>query len=264
MAGTDQTSKDFIQIIDLRKSYGDNHVLRGVDMVVSRGETTVIIGGSGAGKTVLLKHVIGLEKPDSGQVIVDGEDITVMNDVALGRVRRKFGMVFQFGALFDSMSLFDNVAFPLREHAHLKPREIRERVMNMLRLLGLDDAWNRFPGDLSGGMRKRGGVARALIMEPGILIYDEPTTGLDPLAARNVDQLIVETAARFKVTSLVITHDMTTCFGVGQKVNVLYEGRIAFTGAPADLAVSSEPVVRQFLGSSGVSMDRVKPLIASS
>jgi len=253
--------KDYIRIVDLVKSYRDNHVLRGVNMVVDRGVTNVIIGGSGAGKTVLLKHVIGLEKPDSGHVIVDGADITVMNDVELEDIRRKFGMVFQFGALFDSMSLFDNVAFPLREHLNLRPGELRERVMKMLGLLGLEDAWDRFPGDLSGGMRKRGGVARALIMEPDILIYDEPTTGLDPLAARNVDRLIAETAERFRVTSLVITHDMATCYGVGQRVSLLHQGVIQISGSIDDLAASDDPVVRQFLASSGVKAGEVESLL---
>jgi len=241
-----------IKVVDLRKAYGDNHVLRGIDLNVYRGKTNVVIGGSGAGKTVLMRHIIALERPDSGKIIIDGEDIVGMGDYQLGIVRKKFGMVFQLSALFDSMSVFDNVAFPLREHTRLSRREIRRRVLNKLEILGLTGTEDRFPADISGGMKKRVGVARALILEPQILIYDEPTTGLDPIAARNVDDLIKETASKFSVTSLVISHDMTTTFNVGDYISLIHDGRIRITGPPHDITGSTDTEVVRFLQSSGV------------
>jgi phospholipid/cholesterol/gamma-HCH transport system ATP-binding protein len=241
-----------IAVRGLRKAYGDNAVLRGVDLDLVRGARNIIIGGSGAGKTVLMRHLVVLERPDAGQVLLDGRDITGLGEAALGAVRRRFGMVFQGAALFDSMSVFDNVAFPLREMKGLGRKEIRERVMRKLEALGVADAARRMPGDLSGGMRKRVGVARALVGEPEILIYDEPTAGLDPLAARNVDRLILETDQKFGVTSIVITHDMATCLDVGQRVSLLHQGTIRVTCAPAELPGSEDPVVRDFVQASGV------------
>jgi phospholipid/cholesterol/gamma-HCH transport system ATP-binding protein len=241
-----------IRVADVHKSYGDNHVLRGVDLLAYEGLINVVIGGSGAGKTVLMRQVIGLEKPDAGQIFIDGEDIVPLGEVKMGPVRRKFGMVFQHAALFDSMTVFDNVAFPLREHTRLGRREIRTRVLDKLSILGLEGAEERFPSDISGGMKKRVGVARALILEPKILIYDEPTTGLDPIAARNVDELIRETADKFDVTSFVISHDMTTTFTVGHYISLLHEGRIRMTGVPQEIISSTDPEVIRFLRSSGV------------
>ncbi|MDD5306378.1 MAG: ATP-binding cassette domain-containing protein [Deltaproteobacteria bacterium] len=237
---------------DLHKSYGENHVLRGVTFDALRGRINVIIGGSGAGKTVLMRHLLVLERPDSGAVLLDGEDITTLGDLKLNAVRLRFGMVFQGSALFDSMSVFDNVAFPLRERGGLSRREIRDRAMDKLTVLGVADAAERFPGDISGGMKKRVGVARAVVTEPEILIYDEPTAGLDPLAARNVDRLILTTAEKFGVTSLVITHDMATCLGVGDRVSLLHAGRIRTTCLPRELFGSDDPVVREFVAASGV------------
>lgn len=241
-----------IKVVDLHKSYGENHVLRGINLNVYRGRTNVVIGGSGAGKTVLMRQIIALEQPDSGKIYIDGENIAGMGDYQLSLVRRKFGMVFQLSALFDSMSVFDNVAFPLREHTRLSRREIQGRVMEKLDILNLPDAADRFPADISGGMKKRVGVARALILEPQILIYDEPTTGLDPIAARNVDELIKETAAKFNVTSLVISHDMTTTFNVGHFISLIHEGIIRITGEPHEVTSSTDPEVVRFLRSSGV------------
>ena len=241
-----------VRLVDLRKSYGQNPVLRGVNLVAHRGRINVVIGGSGAGKTVLMRQIIGLEKPDSGQILVDDEDIVPLGEYRMWEVRRKFGMVFQQAALFDSMTVFDNVAFPLREHTRLSGKETAARVMDKLAVLGLEEAHDRFPSDISGGMRKRVGVARALILEPQILIYDEPTTGLDPIAARNVDDLIRETAEKFDVTSLVISHDLTTTFGVGDTISLLHEGVIRMTGSPGDIAGSDDPEVVRFLRSSGV------------
>jgi len=247
------TSDVHIAVRDLRKSYGENHVLRGVDLDLLRGARNVVIGGSGAGKTVLMRHLVVLERPDAGRVLLDGRDITALGEAALGAVRRRFGMVFQGSALFDSMTVFDNVAFPLREVRGLGRAEIRARVMAKLEALGVADAAKRMPGDISGGMKKRVGVARALVGEPAILIYDEPTAGLDPLAARNVDRLILETDEKFGVTSIVITHDMATCLGVGQRVSMLHQGRIRITCTPPELAGSDDPVVRGFVQASGVS-----------
>ncbi len=241
-----------IEVQDLWKAYAGHEVLKGVDLVIERGRTNVVIGGSGAGKTVLLRHLIGLERPDRGHIVVDGEDIVAMNDVELNRVRKKYGMVFQGAALFDSMSVFDNVAFPLREHARLSAKEIKERVLDKLAVLGLEGADKQFPGEISGGMRKRVGVARALIMEPEILIYDEPTTGLDPLAARNVDDLIADMQGRFQVTSIVISHDMATTFRVGHRINLLSNGRIVASGTPIEFVHSTDPEVVRFIRSSGV------------
>ncbi|MBW2260532.1 MAG: ABC transporter ATP-binding protein [Deltaproteobacteria bacterium] len=241
-----------IRVADVHKSYGENHVLRGVDLLVYEGLINVVIGGSGAGKTVLMRQVIGLEKPDSGQIFIDGKDIVPLGEMKMGPVRRKFGMVFQHAALFDSMTVFDNVAFPLREHTRLGRGEIEARVLDKLAILGLEGAEDRYPSDISGGMRKRVGVARALILEPMILLYDEPTTGLDPIAARNVDELVRETADKFDVTSFVISHDMTTTFTVGHYISLLHEGRIRITGVPEEIISSTDPEVIRFLRSSGV------------
>jgi phospholipid/cholesterol/gamma-HCH transport system ATP-binding protein len=247
-----------IRVVDLHKSYGSNQVLRGVSLEVERGRINVVIGGSGAGKTVLLRQLIGLEKPDRGSVLIDGEDIVPMNDVQLNHVRRKFGMVFQGSALFDSMTVFENVAFPLREHTKLGEKQIRERVIGRLGDLSLHDVDTKMPGELSGGMRKRVGVARALMLEPEILIYDEPTTGLDPVLSRSVDDLIVDMQDRFKVTSVVISHDMATVFRVGHRVSMLHKGTIVASGSPQELRTSDDPIVVEFLRSSGVHPDALE------
>jgi phospholipid/cholesterol/gamma-HCH transport system ATP-binding protein len=243
-----------ISIRELHKSWGDNHVLRGIDLDILRGKKNVIIGGSGAGKTVLMRQIVVLDRPDGGSILLDGLEITTLSEVKLSDVRARFGMVFQGSALFDSMSVFDNVAFPLREHGGFSRKEIKDKVMNKLEALGVADAADRYPGDISGGMKKRVGVARALVREPEILIYDEPTAGLDPLGARNVDRLILEMDEMFQVTSIVITHDMATCTGVGDRVSMIHEGRIHVTCSPDDLAFSDDPAVRKFVEASGVKM----------
>ncbi|MCP4677321.1 MAG: ATP-binding cassette domain-containing protein [Deltaproteobacteria bacterium] len=241
-----------IRIRDLHKSWPNNHVLRGVDLDIMRGKKNIIIGGSGAGKTVLMRQIVVLDRADKGSILLDGLEITNLGEVKLADVRRRFGMVFQGSALFDSMSVFDNVAFPLREQKGIARKEIRERVMNKLEALNVADAANRYPGDISGGMKKRVGVARALVVEPEILIYDEPTAGLDPIAARNVDRLLLEMDEKFGVTSIVITHDMATCIDVGDSVSMLHAGKIRVTCIPRELAESDDPVVRAFVHSSGV------------
>lgn len=241
-----------IAVRDLRKSYDGVEILRGVTFDVHRGLINVIIGGSGAGKSVLTRQLLRLERPDAGQIVVDGADIARLDDWSLVPFRKKFGMVFQFGALFDSMTCFDNVAFPLREHTRLSRREIRERVMHRLSQLNVAHAADKLPAQVSGGMQKRVAIARALVLEPEILVYDEPTSGLDPVSSRLVDDLIAETAERFGVTSLVITHDMASVFKIGHRVNMLFKGRIEESCTPAEILETKNPVVIDFLEASGV------------
>lgn len=241
-----------ISIEKLHKSWGTNHVLKGVNLHILRGKKNIIIGGSGAGKTVLMRQILVLDRPDTGKIFLDEIDITKLNEVKLADVRARFGMVFQGSALFDSMSVFDNVAFPLKEQGGFSRRDIRNRVMQKLTDLGVQDAADRYPADISGGMKKRVAVARALVREPEILIYDEPTAGLDPLGARNVDRLILEMDERFDVTSIVITHDMATCLDVGDRVSLLHGGTIRVTCAPNELFSNPDPAVREFVEASGV------------
>jgi phospholipid/cholesterol/gamma-HCH transport system ATP-binding protein len=246
-----------VRVRGLKKRYADTEVLRGVGFDILRGQINVIIGGSGAGKSVFTRQLLRLEQPDSGEILVDGVDIVPLNDWELVPVRKKFGMVFQFGALFDSMTVFDNVAFPLREHTKMSKKEIHERVMQRLEDLRVANAAHKLPGQISGGMQKRSALARALVLEPEILVYDEPTSGLDPLSSRRVDELIAETADHFGVTSLVITHDMASVFQIASRVNMLYEGRIAASGTPDDILASENPIVIDFLRASGVSANEL-------
>jgi phospholipid/cholesterol/gamma-HCH transport system ATP-binding protein len=236
-----------IQIHDLHKAFGTNQVLKGVDLDVEEGTTVVILGGSGSGKTVLMKHMIRLLKPDRGQVIVDGEDIVGYEGVELSRVRRKFGMVFQAAALFDSMTVYENVSFPLREHSKMKEEEIRATVREKLEMLGLQNVEEKYPADLSGGMRKRVGLARAIVLDPKIVLYDEPTTGLDPITTEYVDQMILDAKRELGVTSVVISHDIASSFKVADKVAFLYDGRIIEEGPPQQLRDSRHPAVHAFL-----------------
>jgi phospholipid/cholesterol/gamma-HCH transport system ATP-binding protein len=236
-----------IEIRDVHKSFGDNHVLRGINLQVPEGATTVIIGASGSGKSVLVKHMIGLLRPDDGQVIVEGEDTTQLSERDLERIREKFGMVFQGAALFDSMTVGENVSFPLHEHGGLKEREIEKVVADKLALLSLEGTEGLFPAELSGGMRKRVGLARAIVLDPRIILYDEPTTGLDPITANSVDEMIIEAKEKLGVTSVVITHDIASSFRVGDYVAMIHEGVIVDQGPPAHFRRSSHPYVRQFL-----------------
>ncbi|MFK7991083.1 MAG: ABC transporter ATP-binding protein [Sandaracinaceae bacterium] len=244
-----------IRVKDLKKSYGEVKVLKGVDFDIHRGKINIIIGGSGAGKSVFTRQLLRLEKPDSGEIIVDGVDIIPLDDWQLVPIRKKFGMVFQFGALFDSMTVFDNVAFPLREHTKMSRKEIKDRVMERLADFRVEHAWDRLPGEISGGMQKRSALARALVLEPGILVYDEPTSGLDPLSSRRVDELIRETSDRFGVTSVIITHDMASVFEIGDIVNMLYMGRIEESGTPDEILKTTNETVIDFLKASGVSTE---------
>lgn len=239
------------------KQYDGFFALKDIDMSVQRGNIVVIIGGSGAGKTTLMKILIGLDKPTTGRVVVDGVDIAPLGETAMNAVRKKMGMVFQYSALLDSMNVMDNVAFPLREHTKLREKEIRQRVLEKLSVLGLDDIDKRFPSQLSGGMKKRVGLARALMLEPEVLMYDEPTSGLDPISCRMVDDLIQETRHRFGVTSIVISHDMAGALRIADYIYLLSVGEVAAHGTPEQLVVSSHPLVRQFLDSSGISTEAI-------
>lgn len=241
-----------ILVEGLEKRFGDNVVLSGVDMQVERSEVAVIIGGSGAGKTTLLRVLIGLERPTGGRVVVGGVDLAGLSERQLNSARRKFGMVFQYSALLDSMNVFDNVAFPLREHTKLKEKEIRDKVLDKLKVLGLEGTSQRFPSQISGGMRKRVGLARALMLEPEVLMYDEPTSGLDPLTSRKVDEMILETRDRFGVTSVVISHDMAGALQIADRIFVLAKGRVAASGTPQQLADGENPIVREFISASGI------------
>ncbi len=237
-----------IEIVGLEKSFGDHQVLKGIDLTVRRGTTTVVLGGSGSGKSVLMKHMIGLLRPDAGKVIVDGEDICRLEGRELDRVRRKFGMVFQMAALFDSMTVLENVAFPLREHRkELSEEEIRRLVEDKLRLVGLENVEHKFPAELSGGMRKRVGLARAVILDPKIVLYDEPTTGLDPITTDYVDEMVLAAKRELGVTSVVISHDIASAFKVADELAFLHQGRIVACGPPSEVRKSTQPQVRQFL-----------------
>jgi len=239
-----------IRIIDIHKSFGRQKVLDGVDLDIEAGKTTVIIGRSGGGKSVLLKHIIGLLKPDRGQILVEGVDITKLNDRDLNEIRKKFGMLFQEAALFDSMTVGDNVAFPLREHARMSEAEIREIVADRLRAVGLSGVEAKMPSELSGGMRKRVGLARAIAMRPRIVLFDEPTTGLDPVMTEAINQLIIDTQRNYDLTCVVISHDIQSIFRIGHRIAMLYEGKIVASGTPDEIRASQNPVVRQFLSGS--------------
>ena len=236
-----------IEVRNLRKSLGGQPVLDEVSFRIENGESVVIIGRSGSGKSVVLKHLIGLLQPDAGAVLIDGENIVSMNERQLLRVRRKFGMVFQGAALFDSMTVAENVAFGLRRHEHLTEREIADRVAGILEMVDLPGTENKKPAELSGGMRKRAGLARAIIYEPQIVLYDEPTTGLDPIVSDSIDQLMVRVRDRLKVTTVVVTHDMRTARRVGQRILMLHDKQIYASGTADEIFASQDAVVRQFI-----------------
>lgn len=241
-----------LQVRSLQKSFGETKVLRDVNMSIGRGHIAVIIGGSGAGKTTLLRILIGLERPSSGSVEIGGQDLAAMNDRELNKMRRKFGMVFQYSALLDSMNVLDNVAFPMREHTDLSEKEIRARVTEKLNSLGLENVERRFPSELSGGMRKRVALARALMLEPEVIMYDEPTSGLDPVTSRMVDDLIVDTRNKFGVTSVIISHDMVGALQIADEIYLLSKGEIVASGPPKELIHGDNELLHKFLQSSGV------------
>jgi phospholipid/cholesterol/gamma-HCH transport system ATP-binding protein len=250
---------EVVVLRDVRKRYGEQEVLKGIDLVAKTKETTVLIGGSGAGKTTLLRCIVALEKPTSGEIWIDGEETTQLGDRELNRVREKFGMVYQYAALLDSITILDNVAFPLVEHTKMSAKERKEKVFQRLKDLGLDPdvVAKKYPSELSGGMRKRVGIARALMLEPIILVYDEPTSGLDPVTSRMVDELIEEMRERFGVTSLVISHDIASCFRVAHQAVLLIDGKVVACGAPDELLKGGNEVAREFIQKSGVDVARI-------
>jgi len=247
------TDPPVVELIDVYKTFGDKPVLKGVSFHIYPRKITVIIGASGSGKSVIIKHIMGLFKPDRGQIRVFGEDIVPMKDRELNEMRRHFGLLFQSAALLDWLSVYDNVAFPLRERGGNLPRgELRDRVLDILERLNLHDIMHRMPGEISAGQRKRVGLARAIVMKPEIMIYDEPTTGQDPLRTRDIDDMIQQTQERFDITSIVISHDMASTFRIGHMITMLYQGQIVAYGSPAELRASRDPHVQRFIHAGSV------------
>jgi len=248
-----------VRVRDLKKQFGTNLVLDGLNLDIERGKVNVIIGASGAGKSVLIKHFMSLLRPDAGAIWVDGTNIFALSSRDLSKFRRKFGLVFQFAALFDSLTVEENCAFPLKEHTKKSAAEIRDVVNDRLSALGLDGQQAQYPGALSGGMRKRVGLARALVLDPEILMFDEPTTGLDPLATRNVDEMILAAMDRYKVTSVVISHDMASVFRVADRIAMLHEKKIVAAGTVDEIRASRLPYLYEFIRTSGVAAAGVAP-----
>ena len=241
-----------IEIRGLKKKLGRKQVLDGLDLDVRKGETLVVLGPSGTGKSVLLKHIIGLMIPDAGSIKVDGEEIVGMDDQRLDLVRRKFGMLFQGAALFDSMTVGENVGLSLAEHTKLSGEEIRRRVAERLEWVGLKDAEALHPASLSGGMKKRVGLARAMAMDPAIILYDEPTTGLDPITGDVINTLIRAMQQRLGVTSVVVTHDLMSAYKVGDRLAMIYQGKVVFSGTPDEVRHTDNAMVHQFIEGSSV------------
>jgi len=237
----------FVRFEEVHKSFGAKKVLQGITFDIRRGETMVVLGGSGSGKSVLLRHIIGLHRPERGRVLVEGEDIVPYDEEELVPVRKKIGMLFQGGALFDSMDVADNVGYGLREHTTLSHEEIREAVRQKLALVELSGVEHLMPSELSGGMRKRVALARSIAMEPRGILYDEPTTGLDPVTAATINDLIRSMQERLQVTSVVVTHDINSALYVGDRIAFLFEGRMLFVGTVDEAKQSPEPALRQFL-----------------
>jgi phospholipid/cholesterol/gamma-HCH transport system ATP-binding protein len=241
----------FLRFVRLEKGFGANKVLRGVDLDVVRGDTVVVLGGSGSGKSVLLRHAVGLFRPDAGEVWVDGTEISGLDEEGLLETRKKVGMLFQSGALFDSMTVQENVSFALLEHTDWDEEKVLARVREVLGLVELDNVLDLMPADLSGGMRKRVALARAVALAPAAILYDEPTTGLDPITANTINHLIRSLQKRLGVTSIVVTHDIHSAFTVGDRIAFLYEGRILFHGTTEQARTASEPLLRNFLEGGG-------------
>ncbi len=240
-----------IKIVDLYKSFGQKTVLKGINLEIEEGKITVIIGSSGSGKSVLIKHIIGLLKPDRGEIWVGDREISRLSLRELNEVRKKFGMCFQMAALFDSMTVFENVAFPLVEHTDLSEKEIEKKVIETLHKVGLHNTEHLYPSDLSGGMRKREGLARAVILNPSIVIYDEPTTGLDPLLTEDIDNMILDAKEQFNVTSIVISHDIGSIFRIADKIAMINKGELIFFGTPEEILRSENPIVQRFITTFG-------------
>lgn len=238
---------EFIKVVGVEKSFGDNKVLRGTNLNITRGETIVIIGRSGCGKSVLLKHMIGLLKPEKGKVFVGGTEVTALSHRGMFDLRQRFGMLFQSAALFDSLTVWENVGLGLIEHTDMDRDEIRSRASEKLALVGLKGVEDVKPAELSGGMKKRVGLARAIAMDPEIILYDEPTTGLDPIMADVINELICHLKDSLSITSVVVTHDMTSAYKIGDRIAMLYEGEIIYDGTPEEVRCCGHPVIQQFV-----------------
>ena len=236
-----------IQVINLNKSFGGKHVLKDLNLNIETGITAVVIGRSGCGKSVLLKHIIGILKPDAGQVIVFGKDVTKLPPKELNRLRLDFGMLFQGAALFDSLTVYENVGFNLLEHTDFDSQTIAKKVREALSLVGLEGVEDLRPAALSGGMKKRVGLARAICMKPEVILYDEPTTGVDPIMADAINGLIIDLHDKLEITSIVVTHDMVSAYKIGSKISMLYDGKIIQTGTPDEIKNTNNPIVKQFI-----------------
>ncbi|HEX9917026.1 MAG TPA: ABC transporter ATP-binding protein [candidate division Zixibacteria bacterium] len=243
----DKKRKAMIEINDLYKGFHNKPVLEGVNLAIQKGETVVIIGRSGCGKSVLLKHIIGLLKPDKGQLLIDGEDITAYPKDKLNQLRQRFGMLFQGAALFDSMTVAENVGLGLSEHTEMTEGQIREIAAEKLKMVGLVGVEDLKPAELSGGMKKRVGLARAIAMNPEFILYDEPTTGLDPIMADAINDLVINLRNTLKITSIAVTHDMASAYKIADRIAMLYKGKIIFAGTPEETKNSDNPVVQQFI-----------------
>jgi phospholipid/cholesterol/gamma-HCH transport system ATP-binding protein len=239
--------RPLIDLRNLHKRFGRLVVLSGVNLTIRAGESIVVIGASGSGKSVLLKHIVGLLKPDRGQVWFDGQRIDEAPEYQLMKIRERFGFLFQMGALFDSLTVADNVGFPVVEHTQLSPDEIRQRVHQKLTMVGLPNIGNKMPGELSGGQRKRVALARAIALNPDVILYDEPTTGLDPIRSDVINELILKLKRVLSVTRIVVTHDMASAFKVGDRIVMLHEAKIIYDGTPAEIQQSADPIVRRFV-----------------
>src|SRR5881392_3885177 len=240
-------SSPTITVRSLAKKIGDQEILRGVDLEVATGETLAIIGRSGGGKSVLLKHLVGLMQPSAGEIWIQGQNIIGMSERQLGEIRKKIGILFQSGALFDSMTVEENIAFPLREAGERDPKVLRAKVAEMLDVMEMEGQEDKMPESLSGGMKKRVGLARSIIRRPSCVLYDEPTSGLDPVVADSINRLIRRLQHRFGMTSIVVTHDMKNAFDVADRIAYLHEGRIYFYGTPDELTRCRDPIIQDFL-----------------
>ena len=242
----------FIRVEGIHKSFGDQKVLRGVNTTICRGETVALLGGSGGGKSVLLKHIIGLLRPDEGEVYVNGQPVSGLNERQLGPVRSQIGMMFQGGALFDSMTVFDNIAFPLVERGLKDKVEIKRKVDEVLDIVRLNGMGDKMPSEISGGMRKRVALARAIVDKPACVLYDEPHAGLDPITADKIDHLVKDLQERFGITNVIITHEMRSVFRVADRVIFMKDGQVYFEGTPAEMKASPDPELQNFIaGNSG-------------
>lgn len=240
-----------IRMEEIHKSFNGFPVLKGISLEVKKGEILALIGGSGHGKSVILKHIVGLIKPDRGRILIDGMDLSQLKGNQLEALRSRFGYLFQGGALFSSLTVFNNVAFPLREKTKLTEEEIRQKVLHQLEEVGLSDAGHKFPAEISGGMLKRTAFARALVTKPEIILFDEPTTGLDPVIAHTILDLIQSIHANLSFTGIIVTHELGRVFPIAHRVAMLYEGRILAAGSPEEILSSGDPIVRQFISGSG-------------